>query len=426
LPKPTVIKQAEQINMAILPLYNGAKESIPALQNHNKGLYFERFFDQYQNGWQIPEDAKLTFLKKFTGFCGNDESIDNQVIKQMLLVESLKGEAIVYQLDWHMVTGMGNPHPVENGFLWHPTLGVPYLPGSQVKGIIRSFIEQYFDGANSEKRELMYRWFGSEENIDKENNDKENIEADNQVGSLIFFDAIPVVKPDISIDIMTPHMGNWYSRGNLINNIDNDADKIPSDWHDPVPIPFLVVKEAKFLFTIAPRQGSGLLPEDMKDVFLILKQALGYLGVGAKTQTGYGYMSVDKIKTAELKKMVHNKKIEDQNKIDQEEADIKFKASMVGKNPIEQEFLTVQNEQCWLDGQGIFINNYADEWLKRLVKDPDLPTLELFKQLLNNLYKGIYENPDKTKGRKNKPVYRNKPIEVVKKLREIIENNSNE
>ena len=36
-----------------------------------------------------------------------------------------------------LVTGMGNPHPLESGFTWHPTLGMPYLPGSAV-GLVRA------------------------------------------------------------------------------------------------------------------------------------------------------------------------------------------------------------------------------------------------------------------------------------------------
>jgi CRISPR-associated protein Cmr6 len=34
---------------------------------------------------------------------------------------------------------------VENGFLWHPTLGVPYLPGAAVKGLVRAYVEHWDD-----------------------------------------------------------------------------------------------------------------------------------------------------------------------------------------------------------------------------------------------------------------------------------------
>ena len=153
----------------------------------------------------------------------------------------------------------------------------------------------------SDKGDILLRWFGSESKKleeDKKQARTDDLPADgqqktgnaNHTGELIFFDALPVAPVKLDVDIMTPHMGKWYLDGGKIKNIDTDSDKIPADWHDPNPIPFLAVQEAKFLFTIARRQGSNL---DIAEVFACLDQALEYLGVGAKTQVGYGYMARD-------------------------------------------------------------------------------------------------------------------------------------
>lgn len=284
-----------------LPIYERCSHTIPKLSQGNKGLFFERFFDHYtisSGKVGIEDGAKLAFLKPFRGLCGNGAQLGQYALHQLALINSLKEDAKGqgYELNGHFVSGTGNSHPVENGLLWHYTLGVPYLTGSQVKGLVRSLLEQYYEG--TDKGDILLRWFGSESKKleeDKKQARTEDLPADgqqesgngNNTGELIFFDALPIAPVKLGVDIMTPHMGKWYLDGGRIEDIDKASDKIPADWHDPNPIPFLAVQEAKFLFTIARRQGSDL---DIEEVFACLDQALEYLGVGAKTQVGYGYM----------------------------------------------------------------------------------------------------------------------------------------
>ena len=93
---------------------------------------------------------------------------------------------------------------------------------------------------------------------------------------------------------MTPHMGKWYEQGDDAQKNLNPA-VIPADWHEPVPVPFLAVKNAQFIFSIAARNSDNK-PDDVKElanVFEALNNALLWLGAGAKTAAGYGYMSID-------------------------------------------------------------------------------------------------------------------------------------
>jgi len=343
--------------------------------------------------------------------------LEDSTKKQFSLVKSINGNGKVYKLSWHMVTGMGNPHPVENGFLWHSTLGVPYIPGSQVKGIVRSLIEQYYDGDARDKNAILFEWFGSEEKKLTDQNNSEALNKD-QTGRFIFFDAIPIEKPSLVVDIMTPHMGKWYANGDEISNIDEQAERIPADWHDPTPIPFLAVKEAKFLFTIAERSLSSKVHGTIEDVFEMLNKSLEYLGAGAKTQTGYGYMSFDDVATKNIEEEF--KKINDEK-----EDQLKFKESLLGKSELAKEFLIDTEKYKWKDGQGYFINdkeNGADKWLHLLEKEKDSEVLLLFKNLLEELYKGICENFNVKNGKKYR--YRKpKSREVAKGLMEIMKNN---
>ncbi|MGI9211319.1 MAG: type III-B CRISPR module RAMP protein Cmr6, partial [Methylococcaceae bacterium] len=280
------------------PLYAAAAhEAKPTSGDWHKGLWYERFVDIYaQNGsaWSIPKPVdgnspKSIWIEKVTGPTGNTKELERHALNLLGRVAWLKGELGVFKSDWNFVTGLGNPHPVENGFLWHPTLGVPYLPGSSVKGLLRAWVEHWDDTLTPDiKKARCLTWFGTEA--------KEDIP--DQTGRLIFFDALPVKEVTLAQDVMTPHYGDWYEQGGEIGNANVEHNKVPADWHDPVPVPFLVVKEASWLFAIAPRK-----PEDQaeaKNAMVQLKQALEWLGAGAKTAVGYGRMLEDKGKLSEL------------------------------------------------------------------------------------------------------------------------------
>ena len=92
----------------------------------------------------------------------------------------------------------------------------------------------------------------------------------------------------LAADVMTPNMGKWYEQGGDIEDAERDHDKMPADWHNPEPHFFRVAKNAKCLFQIAPRRGKD--GEAAEKAMGFLKDALDYLGAGAKTGAGYGLM----------------------------------------------------------------------------------------------------------------------------------------
>ncbi|WP_341325692.1 type III-B CRISPR module RAMP protein Cmr6 [Methylotuvimicrobium sp. KM2] len=246
------------------------------------GLWFDRFFNRYSPNWTLVDTAKKSWIDTVTNLTvtGNDEQLAETNARQLTLVSHLNGRSERYTSDWHFVSGMGNPHPVENGMSWHPTLAVPYLAGSAVKGLVRAWVESNEDGLSEQNQKARLRaWFGTEYKGD----------VAEQAGGLIFFDALPDRRPTLLCDIMTPHMGKWYSEGDQVCL--NSPDKLPADWHEPVPIPFLAVRDIRLIFSIAPRQAA--LAEQLDAVFDALNNALEWLGAGAKTATGYGYLSLD-------------------------------------------------------------------------------------------------------------------------------------
>lgn len=250
--------------MTEIPLYNGAEikerlEKRPSTAN--TGLWYDKFCNQWPSNWGRLEDSKKIWIETVTGEAiGNKDEIETNIRRMKKMIEFTSGRPLQFRNESRFVTGLGKNHPVENGFTWHHTLGVPYIPGTSVKGIIRDWARQ-----NGEDKSKINRLFGPDDNQDR------------SVGSIIFLDALPTHPVVLSSDIMTPHYGPYYSNG----------EEIPGDWHDPIPIPFLTVdKDQVFLFGIIPR--IDVAEEEIDEVSNWLIQALEWFGAGAKTNVEYG------------------------------------------------------------------------------------------------------------------------------------------
>lgn len=327
------------------PLPDVIEGYIPDGKNRkaNYGLLFTRFFDGFTKGYtEVPPEAKSSFLKRMVeggGKCGDEAAIKQASSRQVALTTALQGESACFACDWHFVTGMGNEHPVENGFTWHPTLGTPYIPGSTVKGLVRAWMEEFPDQSKTEcqQHEQRKQWFGSKLKPGASSDDNQKASSeDNQTGELIFFDALPINEPKLAIDIMTPHMGKWYEKGDDAGQVMN-ADIMPGDWHAPVPVPFLVTRKACFLFSVAPRAGFN---PDMLKVMEALENALAWLGVGSKTAVGYGHMERD---DSGLKR-IQDDVAEQQRKAADEAENAQLSPQALKVKEIRQQFETEQEK----------------------------------------------------------------------------------
>ena len=193
-----------------------------------------------------------------------------------------------------LITGIGQTHPNEVGMVFDHTMGIPYIPASSVKGIVRfahmlelikngnlsDYTDSDKDGEyiiESNLKTLIPGIFGGDEDtIDNRKKKTEKLK-----GKVIFLDAYPNNVPDLHVDIMNPHYGQYYS---------DDENKIPpADYLDPTPIKFLTVKPGTvFEFrALAPKESDFI--ETVKTAF---QNALEDEGVGAKTAVGYGRFKV--------------------------------------------------------------------------------------------------------------------------------------
>ena len=204
--------------------------------------------------------------------------------------KALKGSGLILerfkmQVDWRLAAGVGGDSVYETSIILHPVYGFPYLPGSAIKGVIRSRVINWLfdynekngqDGALNDPGFRMV--FGSS---------KEGTEVARQ-GIVHFFDALPIAAPTISLDIINPHYSQYYSK--------NDP---PGDYHNPMPVSFLTVIKTSFAFYIGIRKGdnkvitSGRLVDQtpLEVASAWLYHTLTEHGLGAKSSVGYGVMT---------------------------------------------------------------------------------------------------------------------------------------
>lgn len=270
-----------------LPLYNSLKHEgnkPRALEPEaHTGLLYDKYCDfwsgfpnwkeQIDNSREIlpypgwDSNPKVWFLNSIINHFNNHKKIpvilEDYLNRRKKLINFIGGEKQFFKTTWRFVSGLGIAHVLETGFGWHKTLSVPYLPGSAVKGLIRSWAKNWDDTGHWEQYK---RLFGDNEKLGE--------------GVLIMFDAIPSKIPKLELDIMNPHYSEYY------NDPDNNP---PADYYSPVPIFFLTVAAgSSFNFTIAPVRGRGTM-DDVKEGFSLLQKALTYIGAGAKTAVGYGF-----------------------------------------------------------------------------------------------------------------------------------------
>ena len=279
------------------------------------GLVFDKYIDTWnidkngRCGIQGPKNTKnaseklklgskrawleetIGLFKKPTDVMRN--GLNRALEYQARIIDDLKGRSIPFKTDWRFVSGLGNGHPFETGFIFHRTLGVPYLPGSSVKGLLRAWADPRLD-----KDKQPQGW--GDPKAWAELNALFGDTDDHGAGRLIIFDALPIKVPELELDIMNPHYGEYYS----------DSSKPPADYLSPVPVFFMAVKPNQpFQFSIAPRPGAyepNEAGESQKDADLkrgvkLLSDALRTLGAGGKTAVGYGQFSSSEKEQSGLK-----------------------------------------------------------------------------------------------------------------------------
>jgi len=195
------------------------------------------------------------------------KNIENKITYSISKLEECAYKTVRFDstLSWRMIIGLGASHPQETSMTLHHIYGIPYIPGSAVKGVTRHWV-------------IAEEFKGNEETAEENDNFKNVFGSQEEAGRVIFFDAYPVDKIRLKVDVMTPHYPDYYSKGTE-----------PADWQSPNPIKFLTVEKTKFCFYIASKKQENELCDT---ALKWLKNALMNFGIGAKTSVGYGYFDL--------------------------------------------------------------------------------------------------------------------------------------
>ncbi len=215
-------------------------------------------------------------LKGATSFLANIHKFQSKYI-EVLKVSGVKTFEIKAKTTSPFITGLGSGHPTETGMILDRNIGLPYIPASSIKGVLR--LSQAINCADEngnvdENNEQIVKYFGTTSDAQK-----------SKCGQLIILDAYPEQVPKLKVDIMNPHFGKYYSGEN----------KQPVETESPVPIKFLAVKEGTtFVFRCAfmPVENKILSENERQkiqnDVDAMFKTAFETVGFGGKTAIGYG------------------------------------------------------------------------------------------------------------------------------------------
>jgi CRISPR-associated protein Cmr6 len=263
---------------------------------------------------KLKENKYEVFYKKIKHF---SKIFENRIKQQK---ENLKNQRYEIILDdcklktsSRLVVGLGSGHVLETSLTLHHIFGIPYIPGSALKGVVRmvNFWEIVENNKNNVKdiekyiKDLQKQLYEDEiSHSDSGDILKHKLlfGAQNFKGLLIFLDAYPEINENqqiFELDVMTPHYQSYYTK-----------NQPPGDWENPNPIPFLTVKKGiNFCFNVLFDKFRALtlkddgfsekvkeIIEEWLDDFSQLSQlvknwlkiALKEFGVGAKTRLGYG------------------------------------------------------------------------------------------------------------------------------------------
>jgi CRISPR-associated protein Cmr6 len=305
-----------------------------------KAARYEKGRDTYKFVFYKNDQRERVYFEIKANYGHLKDNFETLCNRQTQSVERLypgKNRKINLAPQWRMILGIGGESVYETNMTLHHLYGIPYLPGSSIKGVLRSWIisqvfaqpdnvpeiEKKFPLVNAEYRaictsKLFCTIFGCPEKVQsvkfdstgnpiKKNNEyqtreeeKSALDADVQ-GAVTFFDGLPTVAPVIKTDVMNVHYKDWYKELGY---------QPPTDTQRTNPIHFLTVRNENnltFQTHIAVHKDGKLkdisndyIPfiRDTKmtgDTTLLelvafwLTKALTEHGLGAKTAVGYGY-----------------------------------------------------------------------------------------------------------------------------------------
>lgn len=255
---------------------------------HRFGLYF----DGWEADWRKPSDKTPAFKTVAGALPQHSRDALTAIRQRQALLATQLGDTVFShpaRLTAPLATGLGNEHPLENGFAFLNPHGLPYLAGSGVKGVLRRAAEELESGEWGDAAGWSQTAIDALFGLETESGDTQ---ATRTRGALVFWDLFfqpPANKAALSVEIMTPHHSGYLQNGGT-----------PHGNESPNPIPFLAIP-AGCECTLYVQCNPALIPAEAAElhqgwqalVEAAVEHAGEWLGFGAKTAVGYGRLGID-------------------------------------------------------------------------------------------------------------------------------------
>jgi CRISPR-associated protein Cmr6 len=191
-----------------------------------------------------------------------------------------------------IIVGLGGKGALEFGLTLHPVTGLPYIPGSALKGLCRNYAllliaEQLKIEPDSEPLQRLDEQIANHAEdlgIQQALTYRSIFGTQAEAGHCVFHDAVPTGVPTTGrlfvVEVMTPHFRRYY---------ESQGGDAPHDGDEPNPVSYLSVAEgSRFGFAVGTRRGIPPNLDYRRQARDWLRAALNELGIGAKTAAGYG------------------------------------------------------------------------------------------------------------------------------------------
>ncbi len=254
-------------------------------KREHAGLWFDKYIDRQQKkGISLGKDGESSYktLVDQVHRIGVPEAYEHFFERWQHQIETMRVaiDECEYMVQCRYATaqgriaiGLGDESVIETAVTLHHTYGVPYIPGSALKGMASAYAHRFLDGGGWRKKgDYHTALFGTTD----------------AAGYVTFFDTLYVpgsgyqdkagVPRALWPDVITVHHKEYYA---------NQKDKAPADWDSPTPVPFLTATGTYLVALGGPLAWVEL-------AFDLLSKALVEMGVGAKTSSGYGRMQLSK------------------------------------------------------------------------------------------------------------------------------------
>jgi len=229
-------------------------------------------------------------------------------------------ETQVFKVKGRIAVGLGSESAFEVGFRFLKPYGMPYIPGTALKGLAAHYCHCVWgeqDKRFRQEGEYYKFMFGSSEETRKKSDarkksDEGEESCTKEAGHLVFYDAwieLPNVsgkeetgmdvkekKSPVSLDVVCSHHQEYYTGSDKDN-----GRRPPADFDSPNPVHFLSAS-GRFLIGVScrlsrdpsmPSEGAQKEAREWAKLGMsLLEDALSEWGIGAKTAVGYGRMEV--------------------------------------------------------------------------------------------------------------------------------------